>query len=831
LVVGIDEYDEKSIPRLGGAAADAIAAVIWLRGLGVPDRQIKLHAAPNTKVEPALKALGLSYEVASLSAVWKSIQFLKKNSGDRLFVFLSGHGIYEPTKGRLFLTQDASPDAMTNLGIDLYIAYLLSLDYSSQFLVMDGCLNYPYSPTRRMSIDAALYPGVAPPMPKPENSLVALFAASQGEQVPEIHERGAYLRHFFEQAAPSAPNADAVVLDFTTGRKCVTARRLHRLIADRATRDAADLKPPITLNPGFMPFGRAGSLDDVVLFELPTEATSTIRVTTRPPEAAADISWLRLHCRTPPFWHRRLPMPPDTKVLTPIANVVPKGLRVQLDVEMRPGSRWPTPAESIVCETDVDREIPIDLQSLAYRGRPAPGGEERVAIVAIDQTGDVIGGRIPDAVYSEIQREVTQTRVGNEPVGIQVNESGPYLTFPVSGTAARNLVSTVVDRILLATDPDIGIAIVVQNPAPDTTALMFDMSAASPAQLAGPLADLRTVRLTPPGQPRTVSWRTPIKPGAPDPRERSLSELSNYPFMPVPSGPLQVALDLPWGSWSQTIDVPKDEVRVVKLPAAVGVPPLRVRLAAGWPPGSGMAGLGNTPNKASLHDPSRGKERQLSIERIGPDRWAVHLPEWNKQPSGQRIIRLAWPDGREVRVPAALNRRLGIETSVSGVRVEPLSKSEQPLWDLLATAGRLDALNDEEAQELSYAKWEDPVLGVAAAYALETRHSKLMPTVIDNLKRLQTEMKRLPVNVFDVRLIEANHAFATTGTLETATEVITELAAAAAVPVFRWGIPMARLLAARVEQTPKIREWDTMLARIEEGLSLTSVWTAWGESP
>ena len=820
LVVGIDEYDEKSIPRLGGAAADAIAAVIWLRALGVPDKQIKLHAAPNAKVEPALNSLALPYESASLSAIWKSIQVLKKNSGDRLFVFLSGHGIYEPTKGRLFLTQDASPDAMTNLGIDLYITYLRSLNYSNQFLVMDGCQNYPYTPTKRMFIDAVLYPGVAPPTPKPENSLVALFAASQGERVPEIHERGAYLRHFFEQAAPSAPNADAVVLDFTTGRKCVTVRRLHRATADRAARDAAGLQPQIALHPGLMPYGRAETLDDVALFELPAEPTSTIRVTTRPPEAAADISWLRLQCRNPPFWERKMPVPPHTQVLTPIANLVPKGLRVQLDVGMRPGSPWPTPAESIVCETDVDREIPIDLQSLAYQaGSPTLGGEERVAIVTIDQTGHMISDQIPPTVYSEIHQQVTHTRVGNEPVRFQLNESGPHLIFSVGGTAARNLVSTVVDRILLATNPAIGIATVVQNPAADTTVLMFDMTAASPAQLAGPLADSPTVRLTPPGQPRTVSWRSTF-----DPDAHSLSELSRYPFLPVSYGPLEVALDLPWGSWSQTIDVPKDEVRVVKLPAAVGVPPLRVRLAGIWPFGSGVAGLGNAPKKASLHDLLRDRERRLSIEKIASDRWVVHLPEWKRLPRGQRVIRLAWPDGGEVRVPAALDRRLGIETSVGGVRVEPLSKAQQPLWDLLATAGRLDALDAAEAQELSYGKWEDPVLGVAAAYALETRHADLLPKVIENLKWLQ-------VNVPDVRLIEANNALATTGTLETAIEVVDELAAAAAVPVFRWGVPMARLLAARVEQTPAVREWDTMLARVEGGLSLTSVWTAWSESP
>jgi hypothetical protein len=819
LVVGIDEYDEESIPRLGGAAADAIAAVVWLRALRVPDKQIKLHVAPNTKVERALNSLALPYESASLSAIWKSIQILKKNSGDRLFVFLSGHGIYEPTKGRLFLTQDASRDAMTNLGIDLYITYLRSLNYSSQFLIMDGCQNYPYTPTRRMSIDAVLYPGVAPPTPKPENSLVALFAASQGERVPEIHERGAYLRHFFGQAAPSAPNADAVVLDFTTGRKCVTVRRLHRATADRAMRDAAGLQPQIALHPGLVPYGRAETLDDVALFELPAEPTSKIRVTTRPTEAAADISWLRLQCRNPPFWERKMPVPPDTHVLTPIANLVPKGLRVQLDVGMRPGSPWPTPAESIVCETDVDREIPIDLQSLAYQAGSALGDEERVAIVTIDQTGHVIGDQIPPAVYSEIHQQVTHTRVGNEPVGIQLNESGPHLIFSVGGTPARNLVSTVVDRILLATNPNIGIATVVQNPPADTTALMFDMTAASPGELAGPLAGAPTVRLTAPGQPRTVSWSSTIDLGA-----HSLSDLSRHPFLPVPYGPLEVALDLPWGSWSQTIDVPKNEVKVVKLPAAVGVPPLRARLAGFWQAGSGVAGLGSAPNKASLHDLRRDRERPLSITHTVSDRWIVTLPEWDKPPKGQRIIRLVWPDGGEVRVPASLDRRLGVEASSGGVRVEPLSRVQQPLWDLLATAGRLDALDAAEAQELSYGKWEDPVLGVAAAYALETRRADLLPTVIENLKWLQ-------VKVPDVRLIEANNALVTTSTLDTAVEVVKELAAAAALPVFRWGVPMARLLAALVEQTPAVREWDTMLARVERGLSMTSVWTAWSESP
>src|SRR6185369_696380 len=95
LVAGIDEYDHPSLRRLTGAAADAVAAVHWLRSLGVPDGQILLHAAPSAATRPALDGLGLTYAPAREPDLWDSIDKLRgAQGGTRLFVFLSGHGLY-----------------------------------------------------------------------------------------------------------------------------------------------------------------------------------------------------------------------------------------------------------------------------------------------------------------------------------------------------------------------------------------------------------------------------------------------------------------------------------------------------------------------------------------------------------------------------------------------------------------------------------------------------------------------------------------------------------------------------------------------------------------
>ena len=107
LVVGIDRYDLADVPALTGATADAVAAVNWLRTLGVPDAQILLNVSPSPTSKAALDALRIHVEDATFSKIWGSIYRLHQvPDGTRLFIFLSGHGLYDAADGRLFLTQE-----------------------------------------------------------------------------------------------------------------------------------------------------------------------------------------------------------------------------------------------------------------------------------------------------------------------------------------------------------------------------------------------------------------------------------------------------------------------------------------------------------------------------------------------------------------------------------------------------------------------------------------------------------------------------------------------------------------------------------------------------
>src|SRR5262249_13001077 len=140
LAVGIAQYDNpNAVPPLRGAVTDAIAAVGWLRGLGVPDDHILLRAAPSAESRPALDGLGLAWDGATEPKIWTAAARLSQVSaaeGTRLFVFLSGHGLYEPDSGRIFLTQEAgaTPLAYENLGIDEYVKLFRWMSFRRQFL-------------------------------------------------------------------------------------------------------------------------------------------------------------------------------------------------------------------------------------------------------------------------------------------------------------------------------------------------------------------------------------------------------------------------------------------------------------------------------------------------------------------------------------------------------------------------------------------------------------------------------------------------------------------------------------------------------------------------
>ena len=143
LVVGIDEYEH--FTPLTGAARDAAAATRWLLKVGVPKGQILLHAAPSAAAEAEIGALDLPVRGCTQPEIETSFVELAEHTGERLFVFLMGHGFYEPTEGRVFLTQESRRNHPANLGIEPYCRWLQGVDFGLQVVIFDGCQNLPYT--------------------------------------------------------------------------------------------------------------------------------------------------------------------------------------------------------------------------------------------------------------------------------------------------------------------------------------------------------------------------------------------------------------------------------------------------------------------------------------------------------------------------------------------------------------------------------------------------------------------------------------------------------------------------------------------------------------
>jgi hypothetical protein len=182
----------------------------------------------------------------------------------------------------------------------------------------------------------------------------------------------------------------------------------------------------------------------------------------------------------------------------------------------------------------------------------------------------------------------------------------------------------------------------------------------------------------------------------------------------------------------------------------------------------------------------------------------------------------------QVRFPLLPDRTVAVERLAAATRVEPLSDVDAPEWDLLVTVGGLGALTPAQAASLTTEKWFDPLLGLAGAYAVWANgHWEYLRVVLDNLHRLPTAGP-------DVDLLAAARERAERGRLSAATvDRLAEHAATGAVPLFRWGVPLALDLVGAVPagggggRGGPLAAWRAALADVNARLTATSVWTTW----
>jgi hypothetical protein len=865
LVVGIDQYDSSNVPPLQGAIADAVAAVGWLRNLGVPDGQILLNASAGPASKAALQALTLPYAAARKADIAGSIHHLSQVvGGTRLLVFLCGHGFYEPSSGRMFLVQDFDTNGQwPNLGIKAYVEKFLSLPFRRQFLFMDGCLNYPYPEPLRPRFLAEGPSGGAPEKP-PAATMVTCFAASVGEWALERNGRGLFLSSLLPQLDPANPCADypnALTYSFDEGTRTVDLDRLmDPYITELVSATTASAQHPRVFVEGV---GESVDGAHPLFRVLPDLDTVTVSLTVTPSEAAVDVKRLSVWIEDPP------PPFPSKYLYQPPPLVVPVQLRLPLGAdgvalcELRPNSPWAEVSTRWPFKADTDQPVSFSLTHAQYQpalAGPVESGPLRFSVKVRTPKGHGYGAlRRPEAnfpgrtSYDQVTSVIGLPEVpaDNQAVAdgvtVTLHEDGPQ--FTAENWAAKAGAETAAAwasavQAVLPQNPDLPedlrvTTIVRGDIAPKYEKLRLELPDGGARRLAGPLASHPAVVIERGPVTRPPAWRLTSSPASEqlDGVEEvlSLSELEQRPGVAIQPGPVRVSVELPWGSWTEAVQVPAWGIEQIDLPTTIGVPPLRVALAddlsylaerdrAEQPMILGLQG--DTPPQATLVN---------LVERHGTDPEVVASPSasaaWSiAQPGRDGVLRLEGPTA--TLFPLA-GRSLAVDRADGMPRVEPLSATAAPEWDLLIGTGQLEVLETWVARDLAVLA-DDELLRLACAYVLYARREWMM---LNDVMIAGGWPRQLDLDEA-LLLLAAAYAglsFNLDGrswSEDLAMEGVRWAAEAGQVPLLRWGVDLALtvLTAEALHENSKIAAWYAALAAIRPRLSPRSVWTSWTEN-
>jgi hypothetical protein len=786
LVIGIDAYDH--VRQLTGAVHDAVDAVRWLRRLGVPDAQILLHAAPTPASQAALDALGLTYAGCRQPDFWQSFDALRQNSGPRLFVFLTGHGLYEPGGERVFLTQEADDQVTRNLGIDWYTRFLRGQNYTRQFVVMDGCLNLPYDASRRASFEAGKESGVALPPPRADVLQVFCFAAAQSQRAVEKDGHGLFLHHLLRALDLDDPNLRCLEVDEQRGVfQLDLVRGVRDVVAPTVTAEAA--AEGRQQQPGMQVLSDGPTPSVITIAEITPAATARVRVEVHPGAAAPDLAQLMLWADNA-AWMRRLPVPPAPVVQVPYDSVLPTGLHVAVHCTVRAHDRWVQPGlQTFVTETDRDVFIRLEPPT------PAPQPESVVEVKTVGPLGQLVGG-MTAAAYDHVEDVLGEAGANFK---LERHETGPVLRgrpeqSDLIGRLGLRLARTINDY----TEADVGVAVRGADLGELRAALTLPMTPDSVRELTGLLMyeDVITV-----GE-----------------RRLSPAALLHEPSVPVDPGPIVVRVDLPWGEWVSRVVVDAGGTTRVSLPRSVGVPPLRVRLLGDeeWsddPPRSVVAVGGPHEGRVIAGGEQVG---ELVVADVGSTAWRG---PWSVATGdGGRWTAIATVPYRagELHFPLSEHGALGLLLGAVP-RAEPLSLTPSRHWDRLVSSGRLEELSRNEAEMLTYDKWSAPLLGLAGAYACYAQgRDDYLQIVLGNLEGLDADLPDLPVLRGAVDRRAERHD-------DVVHERLASLGRRSAMPVFRWGVALGVLAADHYG----LSDLAAQLRRVDSRLVAGSTWTLW----
>lgn len=796
LVVGIDEYDEPAVRRLSGAAADAVAAVKWLRRLGVPDAQILLHAAPCATTEPEIAALGLPPRDARWSSLEASLYgtLRKAASGKRLFVFLSGHGVFEPaTSHRMFLPQDYGANGLWRaIDLESLIVLLLSTPFEQQFLFMDGCQNYPYSQNQRPTIDPGLL-SLTNITAAPNNRLVTCYSAAQGQFALEIAGRGAMMRPLLElldcdrlrHLKANDPVEQAVQYDWQSGERRLDLHKLfYECIQKNVEETARRQTPPQDQTPVAEPRGKAGADPSWLMLRLPGQPTAKLRIEVDPAQAVSDVEEIYIQTQRPRRAHS-LPARPATAITVPADFVVPQTDRVSVECRLREDAAWVVQPDQLI------RIKPPATASFKLRpSHPAavPDPLDAFNIRLLRPDGQI------DYVFPQIYPDVLGSIGLPDGIRFEHHEHGPDIFADAAGPGAtRDFArgfAAAVRRHPAAREHELVLAPPGRSVQRSRANLRFEWQS-DPRRLAGFLAERKLVfidRADGPEQP--PPWRD--ESGAEG--DYSLRELFELDRIRARPGLARVRIDLPWGRWTHPVEITASEPAAVVLPSSIGDPPLRVDMSADEP-GSLLVRQGSGWSH---------------LYRAG----ASDIGHWSRS-EGDSLLELN--GGQTASFAQHRDRKLIVDFRGRAPRAEPFSATDAVEWDLLVGKGRLDALSGDRLRGLcrSWAHGnaspsDDELFGIVLGYAAySARLNAELGAVLRRVARLGGE------DILDRQLLSLRGEDGSRR--KPAGSLIARLESGE-VPLFRWGVSLAR--DACGDKIPILRE-------TADRLSLTSTWTCW----
>jgi hypothetical protein len=826
LVVGIDQYDNPSIGRLTGAVADAVEAIDWLGSLGVPAANIRLNVSPQS--DPRISRCGIPATDAKLLSIWKSINDIANATGtERLFVFFSGHGIYNYfPPSRLFLTQEYSVQGnwSANLDIAKYIDYFLSLNFRRQFLFFDGCQNYGSGPTQLSQIlpNPPLTQGYSP---QAQNGLVACFAATQGQRAVEIGGRGAMMRRLLPELDGNKLNTllpydqrhNSIQYDWSSGKRHLDLKLLFDSIVKNAvTQDVKAFTQNLLQTPLAVPY-EAATRELVPILELLPETTSTVKVDVTPSAGTSAVDQIRVRVKLP-LRDRFLPEIPNPLSLPDTCHV-PLGADVEPFCFLLPNAVWQIkevpPGAFKVNNPSYDLLFELEQIPQLIGGAPLSQSppDLDLANIRIIGTGATLTG-LYEKLAQQYQLDMPTEAPSPDGITMILHEHGPDFVMPPGQTTTSDLV-TGWARAISQEVPNHGIVIAPPGRTMEQSLpnLEFKMPEGGARRLAGYLTEFPLVAIEP-GQAHDRGWLWDVK------GDYSVAALQDLRVVRARRGRNRIRVDMPWGSWTGFVDVPDAGKALCELPEAVGLPPLRNAAPAECPE------YGYVLARGQVREFQLGEHRidaqfndhGWTVFRISDFLWRAHTQTISIEhaPHGddRRHVRLILPGATD-----SPPRTMLVDLEGHFPRVEPYSKTHQIEWDLIVSTGRLDTITPKMLFELCAA----PLYGKEHhLFQLGIAYAACAAQLWHDLGRILTKLSDEGCDLLDLHLLDLQYPNRLDGrhTEEVFTETIDRLRSGQ-LPIFRWGITLAHQLFK--PDDPSGNPVQSIAARI----SPASIWTTW----